>query len=131
MTSSNNNVSHQKSLIGNIAKSVTSEGNSAMLPANVDWRLLLFYNALGNIEIIGKQNCFPPDQSLKGHRQPGSVQCEPLLLLFFFFYVAQHIQSNHVLVTVPSVLITVICKNSVAAHSSLNLSVDTVLHLSC
>ena len=39
MTSNNETVSRQKSLIvGNIAKSITSEGNNAMLPANVDRR---------------------------------------------------------------------------------------------
>ena len=61
---------------GNIAKSMTSEGNSALLSANVDqlpplqrgvmtfqlWNYFQLYNSsdLGN-----KINCFPRDQSLR------------------------------------------------------------------
>ena len=84
MTSNNKTVSRQKSLSrGNSAKSMTSEGNSALLPANVDRRpplplnvfLFVLYNKSlndwsrgkqfilfpstaprGNIEILGNQN---------------------------------------------------------------------------
>ena len=38
MTSNNETVSHQNLWAGNIAKSMMSEGNSALLPTNVDWR---------------------------------------------------------------------------------------------
>ena len=38
MTSINQTVSRQNLIAGKIAKSMTSEGNSALLPANVDWR---------------------------------------------------------------------------------------------
>ena len=38
MTFNNETVSRQNLLAGNIAKSTTSEGNSALLPANVDQR---------------------------------------------------------------------------------------------
>ena len=44
MTSSNKTVSRQKSLSGQHAKSMTSEGNSALLPANVDRRPPLHVN---------------------------------------------------------------------------------------
>ena len=69
---------------GNSAKSMTSEGNSALLPANVDRRpplllpllvfLFVLYNKSLNDWSLGKQfilflsgnkmNCFPRDQSL-------------------------------------------------------------------
>ena len=38
MTSKNETVSRQNLWVGNIAKSMTSEGNSVLLPANVDQR---------------------------------------------------------------------------------------------
>ena len=41
MTSNNETVSHQNLCAGNTAKSMTSEGNTALLPANVDQRLPL------------------------------------------------------------------------------------------
>ena len=41
MTSTNKTVSCQNLGAGNIARSMTSEGNSALLPANVDRRLPL------------------------------------------------------------------------------------------
>ena len=73
MTSNNETDSRQNLLAGNIAKSMTSEDNSALLPANVDrqpplqrglmnfqiiWRLVPRekVNFAGNIEILGKQN---------------------------------------------------------------------------
>ena len=40
MTSNSETVSRQNLQAGNIAKSITSEGNSALLPANVDRRPL-------------------------------------------------------------------------------------------
>ena len=69
-----------------------SEGNSALLPVNVDRRLPLqqrlmnfqlqnfhFGSASGNYEILGKQiiNCFPWDQSLSVYY---------LLCLFMYMY---------------------------------------------
>ena len=42
MTSNNKTVSCQNLWAGNIAKSMTSEGNSALLPANVNWQLPLY-----------------------------------------------------------------------------------------
>ena len=73
VTYNNETVSRQNLLAGNIAKSMTSEDNSALLPANVDrqpplqrslmsfqiiWRLVprQKVNFAGNIEILGKQN---------------------------------------------------------------------------
>ena len=41
MTSNNETVSHQNLCAGNTAKSTMSEGNSALLPADVDQRLPL------------------------------------------------------------------------------------------
>ena len=41
MTSNNETVSPQNLWVGNIAKSMTSEGNNALLPANVDHLSLL------------------------------------------------------------------------------------------
>ena len=73
MTSNNETVSLQNLWEGNIAKSMTSEDNSALLPANVDrqtplqrglinlriiWRLVPRekVNFAGDTEILGKQN---------------------------------------------------------------------------
>ena len=75
MTSNNEDVSRQNLWAGNIAKSMTSEGNSALEPVNVDRRPQLqrglmkqitglsgkvnfvsLGSASGNIEILVKQN---------------------------------------------------------------------------
>ena len=90
MTPNNETVSRQNFRVVNIAKSMTSEGNSALLPVNVDQRrplqrgltnfqlynkslkdwslgkqLILFPSNLGftsgNIEILGKQNQLLPE----------------------------------------------------------------------
>ena len=72
MKSNDETVSRQNLRAGNIAKSMTSEGNSAMFLANVDRRpplqrgLLNFHfphfqvSASGNIEILEEQNCLFP-----------------------------------------------------------------------
>ena len=91
MTSNNETVSSQNLWAGDIAKSMTSEGNSALLHANVDWRppfqrgfmnfllynkslkdrslrkqLILFPSNL-NVSQKKKINCFPRDQSLSDY----------------------------------------------------------------
>ena len=67
MTSNNETVSCQNLLPGNIAKSVTSDGNSALLPANVDRRRpfreississfkISSYVTFSNVEILGEK----------------------------------------------------------------------------
>ena len=65
MTSNNKTVSRRNLWAGNIAKSMTSEGNSALLPANVDRRSQLQLGLM-NFQLynkplsLGKQSiCFP------------------------------------------------------------------------
>ena len=58
MTSNNENVSRQNLWAGNIAKSMTSKGNSALLPSNVDrrppWRRGLMNFQLQNFQLYSK-----------------------------------------------------------------------------
>ena len=81
MISNNETVSHQNLWAGNIAKSMTSEGNSALEPVNVDRRPQLQRGLMkqitgpsGKVNFVSlgsasrfslnKINCFPWDQSL-------------------------------------------------------------------
>ena len=73
MIFNNETVFCQNLLTGNIANSMTSVGNSALLPANLPLQRGKFpasQLSSGNTEILSgnKMNCFPRDQSL-------SVQC--------------------------------------------------------
>ena len=68
MTSNNENVSRRNLRAVNSAKSMTSEGNIALLPANVDPRPPL-QRGLMNFQLTlrfsgYKINCFPRDRSL-------------------------------------------------------------------
>ena len=74
-TSNNKTVSCQHLWAGNIAKSMTSQGNSALLPANVNWQPPLqpgfmnfqLYTVTIHLKTSPLENscfCFPQDQSL-------------------------------------------------------------------
>ena len=66
MTPNNETVSHQNLCEGSIAKSMASEGNSVLLPANVDRRPPLQVSPCETLRFSGnKINCFPLDQSLE------------------------------------------------------------------
>jgi len=76
MTSNNETVSRQRLWAGNVAKSMTSEGNSAPLPANVVltddcscsevlWIFSFKISPQATLRFSGnKINCFPRDQSI-------------------------------------------------------------------
>ena len=70
MISINETVSRQNLWVGNVAKSMTSEGNSALLPANVDLRpplqqglinFQLYNKSLKDCHSGNSQFCFPQE----------------------------------------------------------------------